>query len=293
MVNFKLFLSVFSKQCCCQYPDDNQQEPLPPESHQTKPSQSFIGLAIENSSIRQEVSIISTPSIISESEILNGPKMKFTIVEGNSLPKNTEYRINPGGYEGSTRLPKDGYVYFGNSHDKSDIVIHDAEASENNHMLIKYEPSKKKYFLKDLGEGTGTFVKITKPFVLKNGNVVSFGESHMLVQLNTNNSDISLKFLEGPKADEVLTFTPDDSEIQIGRIQDCKVVFNDSSLSRYQLVLKFNDQSGWSLEDGNGVKGSTNGTWLFAEDLFEIHDGLLFKVGQTLFLAKTVEASMS
>ncbi|CAG9330328.1 unnamed protein product [Blepharisma stoltei] len=288
MVNFKLFLS-----CCCQYPDENQQEPLPPESHQTKPSSNFIALPLENSGQRQEQSLLSSGSLISENEILTGPKMKFIIVEGNSLPKNTEYRINPGGYEGSTRTPKDGLVYFGNSSEKSDIVIHDSEASENNHMVVRYDVQKKKYFLKDLGEGTGTFVKITKPFSLKNGNVVSFGESHMLVQLNSANSDISLKFLEGPKADEVLSFTPDDSDIQIGRIQDCKVVFNDSSLSRYQLILKFQDQVGWILEDGNGVKGSTNGTWLFAEDFFEIHDGLLFKVGQTLFLAKTVEASMS
>jgi hypothetical protein len=39
----------------------------------------------------------------------------------------------------------------------------------------------------------------------------------------------------------------------------------------------------WRLSDGNGTKLSTNGTWLFAEDEFEIFDQLIFKAGQTLF----------
>ncbi len=39
------------------------------------------------------------------------------------------------------------------------------------------------YFLKDMGEGTGTFIKVDQYFILKNGHIVSFGESHMVVGL--------------------------------------------------------------------------------------------------------------
>jgi hypothetical protein len=35
--------------------------------------------------------------------------------------------------------------------------------------------------LKDLGDGTGTFIKVERDFVLKNGHIVSFGENHMVV----------------------------------------------------------------------------------------------------------------
>ena len=39
------------------------------------------------------------------------------------------------------------------------------------------------------------------------------------------------------------------------------------------------------LRDGDPEIGkkSTNGTWLFVDELFPISDGLVFKAGQTLF----------
>ena len=35
--------------------------------------------------------------------------------------------------------------------------------------------------MNDLGEGSGTFIKVETNFVLKNGHIVSFGENHMVV----------------------------------------------------------------------------------------------------------------
>jgi hypothetical protein len=39
------------------------------------------------------------------------------------------------------------------------------------------------YVLRDLGEGTGTFMKVEKQTILKNGNIISFGDSHMVIGL--------------------------------------------------------------------------------------------------------------
>jgi len=41
----------------------------------------------------------------------------------------------------------------------------------------------------------------------------------------------------------------------------------------------------WVLRDGDPDAGkrSTNGTWLFVDELFPVSDGLVFKAGQTLF----------
>lgn len=42
-------------------------------------------------------------------------------------------------------------------------------------------------------------------------------------------------------------------------------------------------QGQWKLTDGDGEKHSTNGTWLFADEFFTVFDGMIFKVGETLF----------
>ena len=49
------------------------------------------------------------------------------------------------------------------------------------YFVIKFSNEQNNYLLKDLGEGTGTFIKVERDFVLKNGHIVSFGENHMVV----------------------------------------------------------------------------------------------------------------
>lgn len=141
--------------------------------------------------------------------------------------------------------------------------------------------------MKDLGTGTGTFVKLESKFTLRGGYIISFGDSHMVAILNEDqrsNPEISLKFLEGPKAEEVFTFSPEESPIQIGRMPDCKIHFHENTLSRHQCRVTY-ENSEWKVEDGNGLKVSANGTWLFVDEKFWVYDGMKFKIGQTLLLA--------
>lgn len=51
------------------------------------------------------------------------------------------------------------------------------------HMVIKYNTIDRKYYLRDLGDGSGTFVRIenTRDLILKHGFIISFGDSHMCV----------------------------------------------------------------------------------------------------------------
>ena len=48
-------------------------------------------------------------------------------------------------------------------------------------MVIKYNLDDRSYYLRDLGDGSGTFVRIDTPLLLKHGYIISFGDSHMLV----------------------------------------------------------------------------------------------------------------
>jgi hypothetical protein len=42
----------------------------------------------------------------------------------------------------------------------------------------------------------------------------------------------------------------------------------------------------WKIIDGDGIKGSTNGTWVYANEPVKMFDGMLFKAGKLLFKAK-------
>ena len=74
----------------------------------------------------------------------------------------------------------------------------------------------------------------------------------------------------------------------------CSIQFDDFSLSRKQCSITYDKN--WILMDGDGNKASTNGTWysynqlrLFVEDFFEIKDNMIFKAGQSLFVAKLLQ----
>ena len=62
-----------------------------------------------------------------------------------------------------------------------DYVLPIGEGFGAKHFVIKFSNEQNNYLLKDLGEGTGTFIKVERDFVLKNGHIVSYGENHMVV----------------------------------------------------------------------------------------------------------------
>lgn len=80
--------------------------------------------------------------------------------------------------------------------------------------------------------------------------------------------------------------------MKIGRVAGATIHFDDESLSRCQCSIAYSPDHGWSVSDGDGVKKSTNGTWLFAENPCELRDGTVLKAGQTLFKVVTTQASL-
>ena len=94
--------------------------------------------------------------------------------------------INAQGLKGGKRGKLDGCCVIGSrGKHSSGLPLNDYEICEDNsaedRRFMKINYVDKKYFLRDLGDGNGTFVKIDKPMTLKNGYIISFGDSHMSV----------------------------------------------------------------------------------------------------------------
>ena len=188
----------------------------------------------------------------------------------------------------SVRNVKDGCTYAGSSKTESgsevnDIVLpEDTASASSRNFVIRYDGESSNYNLTDLGEGSGTFVRIEEPYRLTGTRIASFGDTHMVLKIE--NDTLEVKFVDGPKLNSEYTFTPHDLKVTVGRMQDCTIQFTDNSLSRYQCAFEFRDDH-WVIMDGNGNRGSTNGTWLFADMPYNINDGMVFKAGQVVFQA--------
>lgn len=162
------------------------------------------------------------------------------------------------------------------------------------------------YYLKDLGHGFGTFIKITDWSEIKNNFLLNIGDNYivftlgleedMILNEHTSNNEneeynnlINLKIFSGNIRHGKLSFNPKQSPFIIGRSPDCDVIIDDSMLSRFHCTLKFID-SKWYIIDGtidknkNKVKPSTNGSWKYAFEETLITNGMTFKANHNLFI---------
>ena len=162
------------------------------------------------------------------------------------------------------------------------------------------------YYLKDLGHGFGTFIKITDWSEIKNNFLLNIGDNYivftlgleedMIINEHTSNNEneeynnlINLKIFSGNIRHGKLSFNPKQSPFIIGRSPDCDVIIDDNMLSRFHCTLKFIDTK-WYIIDGtidknkNKVKPSTNGSWKYAFEETLITNGMTFKANHNLFI---------
>ena len=219
--------------------------------------------------------------------------MENQIIEGPYL-MNTEISIDATGIKGNVR--HDGIVYFGQS-SSSEYIYNDFNFPPNElgvgkrHLLIKFEEHTGRYMLRDLSDGTGTFIKIIKPYKLVSGAIISYCDNHLAYYYNETTNLISLKFLEGLYANEKKIF-PSETPITIGRDANCTIPFQSASLSRKQCMI-YKAHDGIYIVDGDGKKTSTNGTWIFVDSDCFLEDGLIFKAGQSLFRVSVILNALS
>lgn len=137
-------------------------------------------------------------------------KLTLVVIDTVHMVVGTEYEISPQGLKFSKRSVKDGCVYAGSLEKQgraivNDLILPDQEKGiGRRHFMINYNKGKKysengTYSIKDMGEGLGTFIRIDRPIKIKNSYIFSFGDSHLIVNIQDN--QLALRFIEGPKAD--------------------------------------------------------------------------------------------
>jgi hypothetical protein len=127
------------------------------------------------------------------------------ILDSQTFEIGSEFSVNQLGLESSSHS-KSGSVTIGSSSETNDIVISEQEKGiGSNHLLIKFDRTFSKGFaLKDLGQGSGTFIRIEKKLFLKHNQIISFGNSHMNIHFNHDPSCIELLFIDWPRKGETL-----------------------------------------------------------------------------------------
>ncbi|OMJ67170.1 hypothetical protein SteCoe_35735 [Stentor coeruleus] len=293
MFNLKVFM-----RCCCENPaaeEDKQVKSSKNSKREIIQAKPHMAINLQNAEPKliEESVVIAAPLPNQEKNSIEYPRLRLKIIESSTISVGTILKINATGLEGSKRNKNDYKTFIGSQLVDNGEIINDYVIDEESqgmgkqHLLIKFNPSSSKYLISDLGDGTGTFIKVGSELVLKDGFIISFGTSHMKIMstgsMNSLDKKIVVKFLEGPKINEDFCFQPSDDTILIGRMADCRIRFDDSNLSRYQCNISYHQERGWILKDGNGEKKSTNGTWLYVENEFEIYELLVFKAGKTLF----------
>ena len=236
-------------------------------------------------------------------------KLILEIVTSDNIDeKFIQIEIDPLGYTNSKRQ-KDGITYFGyqNEEDfKIDYILRYSDNFDNDnfngrHFMIKFNPDDLNYYIKDLGKGCGTFIKIQEWTEIKNNLLLNIGENYIVFSSEFEdedniNNDICLHIkLFSMKEQKIFTLNPDNCPITIGRNNDNNIVIDDDMLSRYHCTIDFKDDK-WYIQDGyakNGlqedeIKKSTNGSWIYAFDEIKIKDKMIFKANRNLFICNLV-----
>ena len=182
------------------------------------------------------------------------------------------------------------------------------EEKEDNYSLyelpnfaIFYNIKDGNYYIKDFNTGVGALMKIKK-YIMEKNTLINVGGNYIVVYIE--NSKIIVKIFNNSILDntnkkehnnincDIKEFEIDKNKnfiINIGRNQNCDIVIEDMMLSKIQCRIEYNlNNKKFYLNDGDGKKESTNGTWVFILNPTKITNNFMFKAEHTLFVANLI-----
>ena len=232
--------------------------------------------------------------------------LDLEVINSWNLPKGLKIHITKDHLENSLRNMNDGKIYFGFQKDLNEseerpyidylLLPKDIEYDEKFigvHFQIKYDENNFKYYIKDLGSGYGTFVKLIEPMKIKNNLLINIGETFIVFTINENeekNDILILKIFTGNEHSEIFEFKPEKKIIRIGRDISSDVYIEDKMISRKHCHIYYEnngnnseEKNNWFIKDGdlNGKK-SANETWLYILEDTLIYDQMIIKTNHNL-----------
>ena len=239
-----------------------------------------------------------------ENNNFNSNSLDLEVINSWNLPKGLKLHINEDHLDNSLRNKHDGKIYFGfqkdiNSSNKKpyiDYLILPKDEDYDDkfigiHFQLSYDKNNFKYYIKDLGYGYGTFIKLRGAIKIKNNLLVNIGESFIVFTCNENNEknfNLILKIFTGDGKSEVFEFNPGKKTIIIGRDISSDVYIEDKMLSRKHCYIYYEmneeEKGNWFIKDGDlDGKKSTNETWIYSSEDTLIYDQMIFKTNHNLF----------
>ena len=266
-----------------------------------------------NSISKRKTNEKTNPNIILEknkaNNILNESKkekdklcLDLEVLNSWNLPIGLQLHIDELGLKNSIRNKGDGITYFGfqtedslNTEPYIDYLLgpKDQEYDEQfvgKHFQIRFDNETKKYYIKDLGNGFGTFIKLNNEEKIKDNLLINIGETYIVFSFNNDNeNELTIKLFTGEEQRNSYSFNCDNQKcIIIGRDSSlCDVIIDDKMLSRVHCCINYKEkenEKGWYIKDGNlQGKKSTNDTWFYSAEETVIYDKMIFKTNHNLF----------
>ena len=180
------------------------------------------------------------------------PGLHLTLHFTNSSTLGDGFKVNltPEGCEETSRDQSDATTYFGfdPAHSENDIVIpFDSEVRKKptgRHFQVRYSEDKHAYLIKDLGTGSGAFLRLTTPHSLSTQTLLNIGDSYLFLTLvsvyNSPIRQLRVKTFTRDRSSEVLFFTVNQipsAGLRIGRHPICPILILDELLSKVQVTI--------------------------------------------------------
>ena len=255
--------------------------------------------------------------------------LEITVIGSQSMSFGTKIKINKNGLmEKSLRNINSNITYFGfiddinnqNNENSIDYLIPQKKFEDENNDNLKfsgrffrifYNNKNLNYYLRDLGNCIGTYVKIFEPIILKNNDMINIGDTYLIFNFEDSNNEneiikndiinIKLSELNKNKESQNRSFSYNSNKkiIRIGRKKhNNDIELEDSLVSKVNSNIQYYENEGWKIKDGNEIISptgqnkiihSTNGTWILAIDDFIIHENMIFKSNFNLFKCNFIQ----
>ena len=159
-------------------------------------------LMIDNELLENEKPPKKDQPVIEPKNEKNQKTLDIEIVESPSLTVGTIIKMTPEGLVNSKRNIHDGHAFFGSYSGQDQYQINDfnfpieEKGFGKRHFVIQYDETKDSYFLKDLSDGTGTFIKVNDQLPIVENIILSFNNVHLAIMVPSPQEISEVKDLE-------------------------------------------------------------------------------------------------